>query len=51
MGQDTIGGSGTWPAIRRSLPGSKMRAVVMIVVDIVSEHTLQMAFVNCNDEI
>jgi len=28
-----------------------MRAVVMIVADVVSEQTLQMAFVNCDDVI
>jgi len=28
-----------------------MRAVVIIVVDVLSEQTLQMAFVNCDDVI
>ena len=28
-----------------------MHAVVMIVVDVVSEQTLQMAFINCDDVI
>jgi len=51
LGQDATTGSGTRPAIRRSLPESKMRAVVMMVVDVVSEQTLQMAFVNCDDVI
>jgi|HubBroStandDraft_1064217.scaffolds.fasta_scaffold68518_2 hypothetical protein len=51
LGQDTTGGSGTRPAIRRSLLESKMPAVVMIVVDLVSEQTLQNAFVNCDDVI
>jgi len=49
--QDTSRGSGTRPAIRRSLPESKMRAVVMIVVDVVSEQTHWMTFVNCDDVI
>ena len=51
MGQDATRGSGTRPEIRRSFPESKMRAVVMIVADVVSEQTLQMAFVNCDDVI
>jgi len=51
MRQDATRGSGTRSAIRRSLPESKMRAVVMIVADVVSEQTLQMAFVNRDDVI
>jgi hypothetical protein len=50
-GLDTTRSSRTRPAIRRSLPESKMRAVVMIVADAVTEETLQMAFVNCDDVI
>jgi hypothetical protein len=51
MGQDATTESGTRPATRRSLPEPKMRAVVMIVVDVVSEQTLQVAFANCDDVI
>jgi hypothetical protein len=51
LGQYTTRGSGTRPAIRHSVTESKMRAVVMIVVDVVREQTLQMAFVNCDDVI
>jgi len=50
LGKDTTTGSGTRPAIRRSLPESKMRAFVMIVA-VVSEQTLQTTFVNCGDVI
>jgi hypothetical protein len=49
--QDATRGSGTRSAIRHSFPESKMRAVVMIVAGVVSEQTLQMAFVNCDDVI
>ncbi len=48
MRQDATRGPGTRPAIRRSLPESKMRAVVMIVADVVSEQPLQMSLVHRN---
>jgi hypothetical protein len=46
MRQDATRGSGTRSAIRRSLRESKMRAIFMIVADVISEQTLQIAFVN-----
>ena len=51
MRQDATRGSGTSSKIRRCLPETKMRAVVMVVVDVVSEQTLQMEFVKCDDVI
>jgi hypothetical protein len=38
--KDATGGYGTRSVVRCSLPESKMRAVVMIVADIISEQTL-----------
>ena len=51
MRQDATRGSGTSSTVRRSLPESKMRAVLVIVADILREKSLQMAFVHCDDVI
>jgi hypothetical protein len=40
---------GSNPAVRCSLPGSEIRAVVMIVVDIISEQPFQMALIHRGD--
>jgi hypothetical protein len=36
----------TNPAVRRPLPESKMRAVLMVVTNILREHSLQMALIH-----
>src|SRR5258707_5542034 len=38
-------------AVWRSLPQSKMCAVLVVVANILSEQAFQVAFVNCNDVI
>ena len=48
---DATRGSGTSSRVRRSLPESKMRAVLVVVADILGEKSLQMAFVHCDDVI
>ena len=48
---DPTGGWGASSAVRRSLPQPQMRAVVVIVVDIISEQPFQMASVHRNDVI
>jgi hypothetical protein len=42
--KDTARSYGTNPAVRCSLPESEIRAVVMIVADIIREQPFQMAF-------
>jgi len=46
--KDATRSHGTNPAIRCSLPESKMRAVFVVIPDVFREQTLQMAFIHRN---
>ena len=39
----------TNPAVRRPLLKSEMRSVLMMVMNVLREQSLQMAFIQCND--
>jgi|SRR6202795_775962 len=47
--KDTTRSYGTNPAFRCSLPESEMRAVLVVVADILIEKSLQVAFIECDD--
>src|ERR1700722_8798313 len=49
VGKDATHSYGTNPAARCSFPEPEMRAVVVIVVDIISEQPFQMAFIQRNN--
>ena len=51
MRNDATQSCGANPVVRCSLPESEMRAVVVIVADVVSEHSFQMGFIQRNDVI
>jgi len=49
--KDATRSRGMNPAVRCSLPESKMRAVLVVIPDVFREQTLQMAFIHRNDVI
>src|ERR1700730_14469239 len=51
MRKDMTGGYGASSSVWRSLPQSEMRAVLVVVANILREPAFQVAFVNCNDVI
>ena len=51
MRKDVTGGYGASSSVWRSLPKSEMRAVLVVVANILREETFQVAFVNCDDVI
>src|SRR5258708_16144071 len=51
MRKDATCGYGASSSVWRSLPQSEMRAVLVVVANILREQAFQMAFVNCDDVI
>src|ERR1700730_13890590 len=51
MRKDMTGGYGASSAVWRSLPQSEMRAVLVVVANILREQAFQVTFVNCDDVI
>src|SRR5260370_29393257 len=51
MRKDVTCGYGASSAVWRSLPESQMRAILVVVANILREQAFQVAFVNCNDVI
>ena len=51
MREDVTGGYGASSSVWRSLPQSEMRAVFVVVANILREEAFQVAFVNCDDVI
>src|SRR5258708_1788467 len=49
MRKDSTCGYGASSSVWRSLPQSEMRAVLVVVANILREQAFQVAFVNCND--
>ena len=49
--KDATWGYGASSAVWRSLPESEMRAVLVVVANILIEQAFQVAFVNCDDVI
>jgi len=47
--KDPTRSNGTSPAVRGALLKSEMRAVFMMVMNIIGEQSLQMEFIQCND--
>src|SRR5260370_40028459 len=51
MRKDATCGDGASSSVWRSLPQSEMRAVLVVVANILREQAFQVAFVNCDDVI
>ena len=51
MRKDVTGGYGASSSVWRSLPESEMCAVLVVVANILTEPSFQVAFVNCDDVI
>ena len=51
VSKHAIPSHGTNPVVGRSLPESKMRSILVVVVNILVEQSCQMTFVDCDDVI